>query len=402
MGLLGRGAPMPFVGNVSFFASATTDSTNVLVAISLANAALTFAREDDRFRAGYTVTIVLRNGAVAVRNIEAHEEVLVATFRETSRNDESVLYEELITVPPGRYDFTVRVRDDGSARVSEDAATLNVPTLGAGSLSSPVAFTRATVRSSTANLPQIIANPTASVTFGKDTSVAFFMEGYGPGGADRPIQYIVRAEGGRPIYRDSASLARRGDLYSGTVSVPIAKVGIGAMTLNAWSAPLADTVRTPFFVGFGPDLPLASYDEMVNYLRWFASGADLQSLRDAPAESRPAAWAEFVRRHEDPNGSMEPLRDYFVRMVDANTRFKDEASPGWMTDRGKVLLGLGRPDQVYEQMSRALVQAGRQQVWEYRNLNIALTFYDQNGFGRWKLTPSSDAEFMSAWRRRVQ
>ncbi len=73
-----------------------------------------------------------------------------------------------------------------------------------------------------------------------------------------------------------------------------------------------------------------------------------------------------------------------------------------MTDRGKVLLGLGRPDQVYEQMARALVQAGRQQVWEYRNLNLVLTFYDQNGFGRWKLTPSSEAEFMSAWRRRIQ
>ncbi|MEA3244728.1 MAG: GWxTD domain-containing protein [Gemmatimonadota bacterium] len=402
MGLLGRGAPMPFVGNVSFFGSATPDSTHVLVAISLANASLTFAREDDRFRAGYTVTITLRSGAVAVRNIEAHEEVLVATFRETSRGDESILYEELMTVPPGRYDFTVRVRDDGSARVSEDAASLNVPPLGAGALSSPVAFARATIRSSTASLPQIIANPTASVTFGRDTNVTFFVESYGPGAASRAIQYAVRSDQGRPIYRDSATLARRGELYSGTVDVPIAKVGIGAMTLNVWSADRADTVRTPFFVGFGPDLPLASYDEMVNYLRWFASGADLQELRNAPPEARPAAWAEFVRQHEDPNGSMEPMRDYFLRMVDANTRFKEEASPGWMTDRGRVLLGLGRPDQVYEQMSRALVQAGRQQVWEYRNLNIALTFYDQNGFGRWKLTPSSDAEFMSAWRRRVQ
>ncbi len=402
MGLLGRGAPMPFVGNVSFFGTSTPDSTHVLVAISLANASLTFAREDDRFRAGYTVTITMRSGATLVRNIEAHQEVLVATYRETSRGDESVLYEELITAPPGRYDFAVRVRDDGSARVSEDAAVLNVPRLEAGSLSSAVAFARTTVRTSGASLPQIIANPTASVTFGRDTGVTFFLEGYGPGSNRRMVQYVVRSEAERPIYRDSAILTRHGELYSGTVTVPVAKVGIGALTLNVWWADKADTIRTPFFVGFGPDLPLATYEEMVNYLRWFAAGYELQALRDAPPESRPTAWADFVHRHTDINGSTEPLRDYFARMVDANTRFKEEASPGWMTDRGKVLLGLGRPDQVYEQMARALVQAGRQQVWEYRNLNLVLTFYDQNGFGRWKLTPSSEAEFMSAWRRRIQ
>src|SRR5579862_1703334 len=58
MGLLARGAPMPFVGNVSFLATESADSTNVIVAVAISNAALTFARENDRFRAGYTVNIV--------------------------------------------------------------------------------------------------------------------------------------------------------------------------------------------------------------------------------------------------------------------------------------------------------------------------------------------------------
>jgi hypothetical protein len=89
-------------------------------------------------------------------------------------------------------------------------------------------------------------------------------------------------------------------------------------------------------------------------------------------------------------------------MLEANTRFREETAPGWQTDRGKVLLGLGRPDQVYEQIGRGLSQQGRQQIWEYRGQNLALTFYDQNGFGRWRLTTTSESEFMNAWRRRVQ
>jgi GWxTD domain-containing protein len=402
LGLLARGAPMPFVGSVSFFATPGGDSTHVLVAISLANSALTFARENDRFRAGYTITISLKNGPETVRNVEAKEAVVVASFKETTRTDESVLYEEILTVAPGRYDFAVSVRDDGSARTSEDAVALAVPSVATTGLSTPVSFARVGMRGRLTTLPQVIANPTAGATFGRDSVIPFFIEAYGNGDSSRALSYAIRSENGKTIFRDSAQLSWRGQLFAGTVSVPINKVGIGAMTMTAWVPGKPDTVRAPFFVGFGADLPLASFEEMVNYLRWFAPAYKLQALKDTAPEFRPAAWNTFVKDYSTPTGASDAFRDYFTRMLEANTRYREESMPGWMTDRGKVLLGLGRPDQVYEQIGRAFSQQGRQQVWEYRSQSLVLTFYDQNGFGRWKLTTTSESEFMSAWRRRVQ
>ena len=372
------------------------------MAISISNASLTFARENDRFRAGYTVTISLKNGPEVVKNVEAHESVVVASFKETTRTDESVLYEEILTVAPGRFDFAVSVRDDGSAHTSEDAVALAVPSLASTGLSTPVSFARVGVRGRLTALPQVIANPTAGATFGRDTVIPFFLESYGNGDSVRAINYAVRAENGRTIFLDSARLPWRGQLFAGTVSIPINKVGIGAMTMAAWVPGKADTVRAPLFVGFGADLPLASYEEMLNYLRWFAPPYKLQALRDTAPEFRPAAWISFLKDYTTPSGSSDAFREYFIRMLEANSRFHEETGAGWQTDRGKVLLGLGRPDQVYEQIGRAFSQQGRQQVWEYRTQSIVLTFYDQNGFGRWKLTTTSEAEFLSAWRRRVQ
>ena len=152
---------MPFVGSVAFFAAERPESTHVLIAVSLANGSLTFVREADRFKAGYSITITLRNGPAVVKDIEAHEVVVVTSYKETTRVDESVLFEEIITVPPGRYDFTVGVRDDGSARSTEDAVALVVPPVASTGLSTPVSFARAGVRSSLAVLPQMIVNPTA-------------------------------------------------------------------------------------------------------------------------------------------------------------------------------------------------------------------------------------------------
>lgn len=404
LGLLARGAPMPFVGSVSFFATPTADSTHVLVAVSISNSALTFAREGDRFRAGYTVAITMKSaGTDAVKPIEAHEAVVVSSYKETTRADESVLFEEIITVAPGRYDFAVSVRDDGSARTSEDAVALAVPSVHAAGLSTPVSYARVGIRGRLTALPQVVANPTAGATFGRDTVIPFFLESYGPpGDSTRTVAFAIRSENGRSIYRDSAALTWRGQLYAGTLTIPISKVGIGAMSLGAWLPGRGDTVRAPLFVGFGGDLPLASYEEMLNYLRWFAPAYRLQALRDTAPEFRPAAWTAFVRDYSGADGNSNAFSDYFARMLEANTRFREEASPGWQTDRGKVLLGLGRPDQVYEQIQRSMSNQGRVQNWEYRAYNLALTFYDQNGFGRWKLTTASESEFMAAWRRRVQ
>src|ERR1700730_8807226 len=142
LGLLARGAPMPFVGGVAFLATAAPDSTYVILALTLANTNLTFARENDRFRAGYTVGITVRDGGATVKSVEAHESVLVPSFRETSRVDESVIFQEVLTIKPGRYSLSLTVRDDGSSRGSTEDVTLSVPVLSNGSLGTPVSFAR--------------------------------------------------------------------------------------------------------------------------------------------------------------------------------------------------------------------------------------------------------------------
>ena len=403
LGMLARGAPMPFIGSVSFMASPVADSTHVMVAITIANGNLTFERENDRFRAGYTVGITLRNGAETVKQVEAHESVLVASFKEVSRLDESVIYQELLTVKPGRYNLMVNVRDDGSSKNGSDDVTLLVPTLGAGSLSTPVVFARVTQRLALDSLPNVIANPAATATFGKDSLIGVYLEGYGATEGTRlPLNIAVRTEKGRMLFSDTISIAHRQNLYSGVLYIPVARTGIGPAVFSVWQTGSDDTTRAPMFVGFGEQLPVATYDEMVDYLKWYTTPDKLKALRDTAPELRAAAWANFVRQNAATTGGAEALHDYFKRLVDANARFREEGIPGWMTDRGKVLLGLGEPDQMYEQGANAdPSQRLRSQIWEYRDLQQQLVFTEQQEFGHWRLTNSSAIAFEAAWRRRV-
>ena len=403
LGLLARGAPMPFVGNASFLATGTQDSTHVLIGLGISNASLTFSRDGDRFRAGYSVEIAVKQNGATVKQSDARESVLLSSFRETSRIDESIIFQELLTLTPGSYNLVLTVRDDGSSRANTEDVTLLVPEVKDGMLSSPITFARAVTRNNRDSLPQIVSSPTSTITFGSDSMVPLYLEGYSSAaGARLPIRYAVMSEKGQTIFADSTSLPKRGNLYSGVVMIPVARLTIGAAQVAFLQPGRSDSVKVPIFIGFGEDLPVTTYEDMITYLRWFAPSYELNTLRDTAPAFRAGAWASFVKRHATLGGSNEPLRDYFRRLLGANARFREEGIPGWTTDRGKVLLGLGEPDQVFDQRnSTDFGQRGRSQIWDYRNQNLQLTFYDQTGFGRWRLVNSSEIAFQAAWRRRI-
>ena len=403
MGFLSAGAPLPFIGAVSYLATATQDSTDVTLGLSLANASLSFVRDGDRFVGGYSVSITLRQAGTVVREVSAHEAVRLASYKETSRIDESIVFQQGFVLAPGQYALAVSVRDDGNGRTSTQEMLLAVPRLGAaGTLSTPVPFLQVVPRRSRAAIAELVVNPRATAVFGRDTAIVLYVEGYGDG-ARLPLSIEARNDLGRALWRDTLSLPRHGDLFSGAVSVPVARIGIGVSLISLWSTGMVDTTRAPVFITFGEGLPVAKFDDMLVYLRWFASPYRIKQLRDTTPEARPAAWTAFVKATDsDPVTPInEDLVDYFSRLMVVTTRFREEGTPGWLTDRGKVLLGLGEPDQIYDQGLAGVGNRGRSQIWEYRRLNVQFVFYDQTGFDRWRLTSSGEMEFQAQWQRRV-
>ena len=399
MGMIARGAPFPVVGRLAFLASATPDTTHLVVALSFSATALRFSREaDNRFRATYTIGVVLERDGQRVFTSEASEPVIVGSFRETERSDESILYQEIFDVAPGTYKLSLAVRDDGSGRGIVEQVDLVVPTLDEGGLSTPMPVNQILPRATRDSLPYLLMRPRATAVFGQDSVLPVYIESYGAD--DTALQLIVRGETGRQLFTDRVRVSPFNGVSSGLVEVPIERLGIGVSQLSFTREGGRDTTSTYVFVGFGDELPIARFEDMLAFLRFFATPSRIQRLREASEVERPAAWATFMQETDSqPNTPVhEDLRDYFTRLVRANARFREEGIPGWMSDRGRVYVVMGEPDQILEPTFQDF-QRGRQQVWEYRNRAIQLVFYDQTGTGRWRLTQTSEVRFESEFRR---
>jgi GWxTD domain-containing protein len=379
--------------------------------------------------------------------------VRVATFRETSRDDESVVQPQTVTLSPGRYTLAVTVRDAESGRATTVELPLRVPRLGAGiaggGLSTPLAVHDARPRARTADAPHALVNVRATAVFGRDSAALVYVEAYGgaavhataPAGAavaggrtpappavaatpssgapaGVPVDVLVRDDRGVLLWRDSLVLAPSSAPTSapladavdgvaapraGVVRLPIARLGFGVVIVQAVrrDAP-ADTAASAVLVALGDELPAATFGEALVYLRAFAAPARLQAVRDAAAADRPARWAALLRATdpEPRTAAHEGLADHVARLRAAAARFGEDAAPGWATDRGRAYLVLGEPDQITDANVPEQGQRGRTQVWEYRAPRAQLVFTDPHGLGRWRLAPAGAAALDAALARR--
>jgi len=344
----------------------------------------------------------VRQGSTVVKLIEATEKVLVPTFRETSRTDESIIWQQFLKLAPGRYSVALSIKDESSIRNASEEVQLEVPRLSPDMFGSPLPVYEAIPRSTADSLPRLLARPRATVVFGQDSVLPLYLDAVGSAAPTR-AHLRITGDGDTRLFDTDIELPARGDGHSTTYGVPVAKMGIGINTLLVSVPGRADTARARVLVSLGDDLPIASFDEMFAYLRYFTTADRLKTLRDATPAFRPEAWAAFLKATDPIPGTSENegLRDYFARIRVANIRFRDDGPVGWQSDRGTAFVALGDPDNIVDTGMTDPNARVRQQIWEYRELRVQIVFIDQTGFGRWRLSTQGRAELDNAIRRRM-
>lgn len=91
-------------------------------------------------------------------------------------------------------------------------------------------------------------------------------------------------------------------------------------------------------------------------------------------------------RDPDPNTEKNELKDeYFTRVNYANKNFQTFGLDGYKTDRGRILIKFGKPDEIdrhpFELNARPYI------IWRYHYLRKIFLFQDNSGFGDYRLHP---------------
>jgi hypothetical protein len=131
--------------------------------------------------------------------------VRVRTFQETLRADESVIYQQFVAMPPGVYRVDVTVRDRNGPAVSHRERTDTVGRFAGPGMATPLAVYQGPGRRRRADVPKVVANPRAMLSYGAD-SLRFYVEAYG---ARLGTRVAARAldQSGHEVWHDTLALA---------------------------------------------------------------------------------------------------------------------------------------------------------------------------------------------------
>ncbi len=387
LGRLASGDPLPFVGTVGF-ADGPGDTTLAVLALSLENRSLTFEREPSAYVARYRVDLSVRPVGAPAIDVGREEIVRVATLQETSRTDESVVFQQNFRLIPGKVQVSVAVRDVASGLEGRAEREYEVPAFSPGTTTDPILAYQAQGRGRPEDALNVVLNPRGTAGFGGDTVLAY-IEGYAFS-QPRTVPFEVRDDQDSVVYRDSLRFRGGRPVESQVIRLAPDSLVLGEMRVLVGSGDAAR--QTTVLVSFTPAWLVTSYEQMISLLRYHPPNPWLDSLRKAPPADRSRIWREFWRSTDpDPKTSQnEQLDEYFTRVATANAQIKDEGVPGWRTERGEVFINLGPPDEITEANPGPQARIIR---WTYGSHRVALFFVDESGFGRYRLTAQSRAEY---------
>lgn len=376
------------------------DSTYAILALSFPNNALRFRRDPPGLLARYRVTVTVRDSLVTYDYLDETHEVRIRTYRETARADESIVFQGLFKLRPGAYRAGIQVQDLGSGSAFLTEAVMSVPVFKAPTITAPIIVHRAQQRTDPALPPSLILSPRATITLG-DPGPSVYLESYRADDESPTLELLVDD---RVIWADTlSSSAPPGSLSTSVLSLDPAilppgnlirlRARLGAVTSNAAN----------LLVALGSGWLFADHHEMMSYLRYAGTPAQLDSLRQAAPGERARRLHAFWGRKDPDSGTAENefFETYFRRIRDANDRFSQPTVPGWLTDRGAVYVTLGPPDEVVRRLD-AERGPGGSQVWLYdRSLGfeVRLVFVDESGSGGYSLTGDSRRAFFEAVER---
>lgn len=126
---------------------------------------------------------------------------------------------------------------------------------------------------------------------------------------------------------------------------------------------------------------------IIGPLQYVMNYSDWIRLKHAPPEQQRNLFKKFWdKRNPLPGSETNPLLEEFYRRVQfANENFSPSGVAGWKTDRGRIYIIYGPPDDIYRNDANLFSSEPPYIIWTYNNLRLRFVFVDELNIGDYRL-----------------
>ncbi len=389
------------------FANAFLDSTRVpttRVTVDVPFRSLIFLKKEGYFDSRYEAYISIRENrkkAPPPTTYVLRGFATVKTYEESRRRDQRSRAWREFRLPPGEYTIEAKLTVTNTQIAMQRSITVRVPDF----LASGIGFGTPTVLalppgydagfrpwSEARELEEKSSTPPDETIAGLDRQPAVRFALYLDGEPDEPepcdIFYEVTDGGDRQILYGKRRVSLRGRDDEFVVVFNVDDWAPGAYSVNLRARTYGPDRDATASANIRVDVTRAmlgvNFEDTLEILGLIASNSELKPLRDASESGRAAAWASFwAARDPDRSTDVNEALEQHLARVQYVTREYSQFGPGWRTDRGRVYIRYGPPEQIDTAMDQR--SRGEYEIWRYYSIGRSFVFYDMFGVGDYKL-----------------
>ncbi len=359
---------------------------------------LQFVKMPKSYEASYETSVLFidKDGDQADGKIWK-KEVDVNQYDDTNKSDKFSYTHASFDLPPGSYKLAISVQDVETEKTNKSKTKIKLRDFSKDKLTlSDITFVKK-------GMPDSLGENTwqpvvTNLGKGLRGDVAASFEIYNPGESnDANIQYEILGENTKDKYKKSYTKHLSGGTTKEFIRLALDSLAHDTyrLTIKVDDGNKNDETWKNFYIRWS-GLPTNARDleTAIDQVRYIATREEWKRLEKAKGLDRIKEFKQFWRRHDPTPGTKanEAMEAHYSRVAYANQNFSVMQREGWRTDMGMVFIILGAPDDI----ERNAYPSGSKpyQIWRYYRYNRELLFYDQTGFGDYRLyTPFSIYEF---------
>ncbi len=393
--------PIFYVDTTPFVGAGSSAGVRVTISVPL-NQLQWAKRADGGYEASFDVVAVFYDRKHRQRGGDIWRHQVTATeYKETISQKKTFTTTKEFVLPPGEYILEVRLSSVGVDSGSTAARRVVI----APAVVQPLALSGLEIGTCADSLALPATPETAGFTpsltrrFGDPLPWVcargeVIMQG---GRAGEQMELRLRIVGAKDHLEADQSfpLAAQGERTRYAVSVPARPLGPGVYKLQLEAIHAGDhaSAERAFEIDASRIDIERNYDDYVELARYYLGDDQVEPLRHVPEAERRTAWADFWKKLDpDPDTpENERLEEFLSRVRTAAERYAARGEPGWRTDRGKVYIRYGEPDDV-EQVPQGF-NSPAYEIWRYVSRNLTFVFADASGFGEYVLVQPAGGIF---------
>lgn len=355
----------------------------ILIIVYVPYDQMNFTVSDSFYTAELDVSAILYSSGKQKGGEIWRREVLLSEYEKTKSLEDGVKWSFSIPAQPGKFDLHIRVEDTNSNRSGERIDKLEVEKAKKDNLwVSQLVFFKMKLDEQKEWLNSNALNVESDSIFTLVSIVS---------GIAKDEDYLLRVKvidgKGKEVLKVNSYIEIDSLLSQKTIVLPIKKLKEGDYDFRvevlkngkilAASSKFAHIVF-PFFLS-------KRYEDRVEQMVYIADSKEMKKLKESTKEEREKAWNEFWST-KDPIPETpvnETSEEYFKRVDYADKHFRSFQS-GWRTDRGRIYIIYGKPDEIeYHPFE---LESAPYQVWYYYNIGRRFLFIDFSMTGDYALS----------------